>query len=214
MNKSYSFEYSLSLFGALVIALIIAVVVIFNKNRASENIESTAGLWTTYDIEVSQIKNNLDSIMDYSNEDVTCGNLKGITIKDNSYEAALNRLGCYITLYYYNLTEYNENYHNYIIKYRDKDTIKEKELTSLKQDLKDDNTFYTNLKNMSNYKVDDENLAKKLNDVVSSFLDKFDASFYEECENYTEIISNKISELSYVTYMSSFLKDEYLNLEK
>lgn len=214
MNKSYNFVFSLSFYKFLFLVLVVvALIVVFNKNKSVENIDNTSKLWTIYDINASQIKSNLATIFDYSIDDVTCKNLNDISIKEVSYENALNSLGCYITLYYYNLTEYNDNYHNYIIKYRDKNSIKEKEFLSLKQDLKEDTTFYNYLKNMSNYKVDDEKL-KKLNNIVSSYLDNFDASIYDNSKDYTALFSNKISEISYVAYMSDWLKNEYLALEK
>lgn len=79
--------------------------------------------------------------------------------------------------------------------------------------MKNDTTFYSYLKNILNFKIDDDKSAENLNNIVSLFLDKFDVSFYDNCKNYTELFSLKISELSLVTYMSYWLKNEYFNLE-
>jgi len=212
VKRGYSFKCNLVLVLFLLF-LILFLIIFFYKINSNENIDSTSKLWISYDLSVSQLKNNLDIVMDYSADDLTCGNLKGISFKDGSYENALNNLGCYITLYYYNLIEYDENYHNYLIKYKDKQSISKNDFISLKHDLKNDTTFYSYLKNILNFKIDDDKSAENLNNIVSLFLDKFDVSFYDNCKNYTELFSLKISELSLVTYMSYWLKNEYFNLE-
>ena len=72
--------------------------------------------------------------------------------------------------------------------------------------------FYNYLKNMMNFKINDNEATKKINDIVSQFLNEFDVYFYDNCDNYTEVFSYKISELSFVTYVSYWLKNEYFNL--
>ena len=63
-----------------------------------------------------------------------------------------------------------------------------------------------------NFKINDNEATKKINDIVSQFLNEFDVYFYDNCDNYTEVFSYKISELSFVTYVSYWLKNEYCNL--
>ena len=211
MKRSCDFRF-ICTFILLVLFFVLFLIFFLFKPNSSENIDNTSKLWTSYDLSVAQIKNNLDIVMDYSSNDLTCGSLKNISIKDGSYESALNNLGCYITLYYYNLTEYNENYHNYLIKYRDKHFITKNDFISLKRDLKNDNMFYNYLKNMMNFKINDNEATKKINDIVSQFLNEFDVYFYDNCDNYAEVFSYKISELSFVAYVSYWLKNEYFNL--
>lgn len=184
------------------------------KHKKNENIDGTSKLWDIYDLNLTEMKYNLDKTMDKPKENVICGNLKGITLKNDSYEALLNNLGCYITLYYYGLIEYNETYHNPITDYRNKHEVTEKDILNLKHNLKSDTSLYSNLKGMLTLKIDKEGSGNDLYNVVSEFIDKFDVSFYDGNKTYQEIFSYKLSEISYVTYLSDWLKNEYYNLVK
>lgn len=184
------------------------------KHKKNENIDGTSKLWDIYDLNLTEMKYNLDKTMDKPKENVTCGNLKGITLKNDSYESLLNSLGCYITLYYYGLIEYNETYHNPIIDYRNKHDVTEKDILNLKHNLKSDTSLYSNLKGMLTLKFDKEASGNDLYSVVSEFIDKFDDAFYDSSETYQEIFSYKLAEISYVTYLSDWLKNEYYNLVK
>ena len=197
----------------LLIAMIILLLVLcfLNlKHKKNENIDGTSKLWDIYDLNLTEMKYNLDKTMDKPKENVTCGNLKGITLKNDSYEALLNNLGCYITLYY----EHNETYHNPVADYRNKHEVTKEDVSNLKRNLKNDVTFYSNLKGMLTLKIDKEGSGKDLYNVVSEFIDKFDGVFYDSSETYQEIFSYKLSEISYVTYLSDWLKNEYYNLVK
>ena len=198
----------------LLIAMIILLLVLcfLNlKHKKNENIDGTSKLWDIYDLNLTEMKYNLDKTMDKPKENVTCGNLKGITLKNDSYEALLNNLGCYITLYYYGLIEYNETYHNPIADYRNKHEVTKKDILNLNQNLKSDTSLYSNLKGMLTLKFDKEASVNDLYNVVSEFINKFDVSFYDGNKTYQEIFSYKLSEISYVTYLSDWLKNEYYN---
>lgn len=197
-----------------VIVLLLVLCFINFKHNKYENIDGTSKLWDIYDLNLTQMKYNLDIIMDKSKENVTCGNLKGVTLKKDSYETLLNSLGCYITLYYYGLIEYNETYHNPIVHYRNKHEVTKEDVSNLKHNLKNDASFYSNLKGMLTLKIDKGGSEKDLYNVVSEFTDKFDGSFYDNSQSYQEFFSYKLAEISYVTYLSDWLKNEYYNLVK
>lgn len=84
MKRGYSFKCNLVLVLFLLF-LILFLIIFFYKINSNENIDSTSKLWISYDLSVSQLKNNLDIVMDYSADDLTCGNLKGISFEDGSY---------------------------------------------------------------------------------------------------------------------------------
>ncbi len=67
---------------------------------------------------------------------------------------------------------------------------------------------------MLTLKMDKEGSGNDLYNVVSEFINKFDVSFYDGNKTYQEIFSYKLSEISYVTYLSDWLKNEYYNLVK
>ena len=214
MKKNVNFKViQICLLIAIIVLLLVLCFMNFKHNNY-ENVDSTSKLWDIYNLNLTQMKYNLDKIMDKPKENVTCGNLKGITLKNDSYEALLNNLGCYITLYYYGLIEYNETYHNPIADYRNKHEVTKKDILNLNQNLKSDTSLYSNLKGMLTLKFDKEASVNDLYSVVSEFIDKFDVSFYDGNKTYQEIFSYKLSEISYVTYLSDWLKNEYYNLVK
>jgi len=214
VKKNVNFKViQICLLIAIIVLLLVLCFMNFKHNKY-ENVDSTSKLWDIYDLNLTQMKYNLDKIMDKPKENVTCGNLKGVTLKKDSYETLLNNLGCYITLYYYGLIEYNETYHNPITDYRNKHEVTKEDVSNLKRNLKNDVTFYSNLKGMLTLKINKEGSGKDLYNVVSEFIDKFDGAFYDSSKTYQEIFSYKLAEISYVTYLSDWLKNEYYNLMK
>lgn len=214
MKKKVDFKVIQISLLIVIIVLLLMLCFMNLKHKKNENIDGTSKLWDIYDLNLTEMKYNLDKTMDKPKENVTCGNLKGITLKNGSYESLLNSLGCYITLYYYGLIEYNETYHNPITDYRNKHDVTEKDILNLKHNLKSDVNFYSNLKGMLTLKFDKEASGNDLYSVVSEFIDKFDDAFYDSSETYQEIFSYKLAEISYVTYLSDWLKNEYYNLVK
>lgn len=214
MKKNINFKVmQICLLIAIIVLLLVLCFMNFKHNKY-ESIDGTSKLWDIYDLNLTEMKYNLDKTMDKPKENVTCGNLKGITLKKDSYEALLNNLGCYITLYYYGLIEYNETYHNPIADYRNKHEVTKEDVSNLKRNLKNDVTFYSNLKGMLTLKFDKKGSGKALYNVVSEFIDKFDGAFYDSNKTYQEFFSYKLAEISYVTYLSDWLKNEYYNLVK
>ena len=99
MKKNVNFKV-IQIFLLIAMIILVLVLCFMNlKHKKNENIDGTSNLWDIYDLNLTEMKYNLDKTMDKPKENVTCGNLKGITLKNDSYEALLNNLGCYITLY-------------------------------------------------------------------------------------------------------------------
>lgn len=198
----------------LLVILVISLVGIFlYKKYKSENIKDMSKLWYIYELNVDEIKNNIAKTIDYK-ENTVCGNIKDIKIKDESYELALNELACYINLYYYNLTEYNENYHNYIISYKDKTKISKKDILILKDNLKKDTFFYNNLKNILLYKFEENDKKDMLFKEINKYLSDFNPEYYDNKNlTYKEIFTFKLSEISYVAHLSNLVNEEVLNIK-
>lgn len=197
----------------LLILLICIVSVLLYKKYKSENIKEISKLWYIYELNVDDIKNNITKTINYE-ENTVCGNLKDIKIKDESYELVLNQIACYINLYYYNLTEYNENYHNYIISYKDKTKISKKEILNLKDNLKKDTAFYNNLKNIQLYKFEENEKKDMLFKEINQYLSDFNPKYYDNKDlTYKEIFTFKLSEISYVAHLSNLVNEEVLNIK-
>ena len=160
-----------------------------------------------------QQKNNITKTIDYE-QNTVCGNLKNINIKNESYEFALNELACYINLYYYNLIEYNENYHNYLTNYKDKSKVSKNDVLNLKDNLKKDTSFYNNLKNILLYKFEENEKKEILFKEINKYLDDFNPEFYDNKSlTYKEIFAFKLSEISYVAHLSNLVNEEVLNIK-
>lgn len=197
----------------LLILLISIVGVLLYKKYKSENIKEISKLWYIYELNVDEIKNNITKTIDYE-QNIVCGNLKNINIKNESYEFALNELACYINLYYYNLIEYNENYHNYLTNYKDKSKVSKNDVLNLKDNLKKDTSFYNNLKNILLYKFEENEKKEILFKEINKYLDDFNPEFYDNKSlTYKEIFAFKLSEISYVAHLSNLVNEEVLNIK-
>ena len=197
----------------LLILLISIVGVLLYKKYKSENIKEISKLWYIYELNVDEIKNNITKTIDYE-QNTVCGNLKNINIKNESYEFALNELACYINLYYYNLIEYNENYHNYLTNYKDTSKVSKNDVLNLKDNLKKDTSFYNNLKNILLYKFEENEKKEILFKEINKYLDDFNPEFYDNKSlTYKEIFAFKLSEISYVAHLSNLVNEEVLNIK-
>lgn len=197
----------------IILSLLLSFLIIFfvYKRNSTENIKDVVELWTIYDLNVDAIKKNLEEIMSSSNSSL-CGNLKDIELKEQTYLFALNNLACSINLYYYNLIEFNESYNNYLLEYRNKNKVTANEVNDLKSKLKNDNGFPEGIKKILvlDYYEDDNELIDDMFKKINIFLNDFNTNYYEQKNlNYKELFVHKMSELSYIANLSTWLKNEY-----
>lgn len=196
----------LIIFIIFILTISILVTIIINN---SKDYNETNELWSLYDFNINEINNNLQEITEKPSNDVLCGNLKDLSL-DNNYNLALNSLACYINMYYYDLIEYNENYHNYLKEYRNKTKIKKKDIINLQSKLKNNDYFYNNLEALLTILDPNDNKASKFIDKINNFTEMFDSKFYSQDKlTYNKLFVHKMSEITYVTYLSSWLKTEY-----
>lgn len=210
-NNKFFQQFLWIIIITLSLVLILFLIMFFvQRNDSLENTKDVAELWTIYDINIDEIKYNLNEIVDSPTDSTVCGNLKSVSIDDGSYLFALNHLACSINLYYYGLIEFNDSYNNYLIDYREKTEVTTDEVVDLKDKLKNDNDFYKRLKTILALNYTDKELINDLFDKINNFLDTFNLAFYDQ-ENltYKEIFVHKVAELTYVTYLSNWLKAEY-----
>lgn len=202
----------------IIVILVLLLIIIFfaYRNNKSESIGEVAELWNIYDLNVNKIKNNLDEIIEPS-ENAVCGNLKGIEIIQNGYSMALNEVACSIITYYYGLIEFDEQYHNRLLKYRDWSRISIIEVKNLKWRLTTDGSYiHDEFRLMKNHYYIDENVEiKDLFKETNTFLEKYDTDFYKQEDlSYKEIITHKMAEISHVAYLSDWLKEAYYSYIK
>ena len=196
----------LIIFITFILTISILVTIIINN---SKDYNETNELWSLYDFNTNEINNNLQEIIEKPSNDILCGNLKNLSL-DNNYNLALNSLSCYINMYYYDLIEYNENYHNYLKEYRNKTKIKKKDIINLQSKLKNNDYFYNNLEALLTILDPNDNKASKFIDKINNFTEMFDSKFYSQDKlTYNKLFVHKMSEITYVTYLSSWLKTEY-----
>lgn len=201
--------------GIGILVIIIVGVIIFIVIRPKEkyySLKKLDGLWEIYDISFNNIESNIKEITDKPKKDVVFGNLKNVDInvdKGNYYIKHLNSINYFIYAYYYDLIEYNESYHNYLIKYRGKDNIGYLELADLRFYF-EQSTFYDrmdSLRGTLDSRYEDDN---KLLEIVKDYLDKFNPRYYRN-PNLTieEVFIRYISEMAYISDLSDFVKEEY-----
>lgn len=147
------------------------------------------------------------------------GILKNFTIEDKLYQETLNDLLSNIRMCYIALTDKDEFYtnSNAILKYRDKDKIKTKELEDLIFETKNQycTPFFIGLigikasdneENSKNY----ERILKEVEDIHFEYFN------YNNQLTFDELMVNKLMDVSLVSNISDWLVYEYysLNLQK
>lgn len=207
----------------MAIILLICIFLLVFKDE-DINIEDTRLLWEIYDINIENVKNNLDPITS-PNEDFFWWELKNFNIKDIEYKSKLNSLVADVRMCYLELIDDGTLYtdSNPIKKYRDKNSISEEELETLNF-ITYNETYNGGCLNRFNRYLgivlsnDEENInifLEKINKVIEirdSDIYKSD-SLKNKTLTYNEILYRKILVTSVLEDLSEFIKDEYYRLK-
>ena len=195
----------ISISSIIIIAILLLLVINYYKN--TENIKETKELWKLYDESLGVINLNLDIIELPAEEGILCGNAKNDT---NIYDkSTINRLVCAIKIYYYNLIEYSQMYHNHIIKYRYKNRISYENIKILKNELAEDIFLFKNLSTILSLNISNNNEKKEeFKNEVNKVLKAADNSFYRKDDlTYAEMLEHKIAEIENVANFTNWLKE-------
>lgn len=195
----------ISISSIIIIAILLLLVINYYKN--TENIKETKELWKLYDESLEVINMNLDIIELPAEEGILCGNAKNDT---NIYDkSTINRLVCAIKIYYYNLIEYSQMYHNHIIKYRYKNRISYENIKILKNELAEDIFLFKNLSTILSLNISNNNEKKEeFKSEVNKVLKAIDNSFYRKDDlTYAEMLEHKITEIENVANFTNWLKE-------
>ena len=195
----------ISISSIIIIAILLLLVINYYKN--TENIKETKELWKLYDESLGVINLNLDIIELPAEEGILCGNAKNDT---NIYDkSTINRLVCAIKIYYYNLIEYSQMYHNHIIKYRYKNRISYENIKILKNELAEDIFLFKNLSTILSLNISNNNKKKEeFKNEVNKVLKAIDNSFYRKDDlTYAEMLEHKITEIENVANFTNWLKE-------
>ena len=195
----------ISISSIIIIAILLLLVINYYKN--TENIKETKELWKLYDESLEVINVNLDIIELPAEEGILCGNAKNDT---NIYDkSTINRLVCAIKIYYYNLIEYSQMYHNHIIKYRYKNRISYKNIKILKNELAEDIFLFKNLSTILSLNISNNNEKKEeFKNEINKVLKAIDNSFYRKDDlTYAEMLEHKITEIENVANFTNWLKE-------
>lgn len=195
----------ISISSIIIIAILLLLVINYYKN--TENIKETKELWKLYDESLEVINMNLDIIELPAEEGILCGNAKNDT---NIYDkSTINRLVCAIKIYYYNLIEYSQMYHNHIIKYRYKNRISYENIKILKNELAEDIFLFKNLSTILSLNISNNNEKKEeFKNEINKVLKAIDNSFYRKDDlTYAEMLEHKITEIENVANFTNWLKE-------
>ena len=195
----------ISISSIIIIAILLLLVINYYKN--TENIKETKELWKLYDESLEVINMNLDIIELPAEEGILCGNTKNDT---NIYDkSTINRLVCAIKIYYYNLIEYSQMYHNHIIKYRYKNRISYENIKILKNELAEDIFLFKNLSTILSLNISNNNEKKEeFKNEINKVLKAIDNSFYRKDDlTYAEMLEHKITEIENVANFTNWLKE-------
>lgn len=201
----YHFIIFISISSIIIIAILLILVI--NYYKKTENIKETKELWKLYDESLEVINMNLDIIELPAEEGILCGNAKNDT---NIYDkSTINRLVCAIKIYYYNLIEYSQMYHNHIIKYRYKNRISYKNIKILKNELAEDIFLFKNLSTILSLNISNNNEKKEeFKNEINKVLKAIDNSFYRKDDlTYAEMLEHKITEIENVANFTNWLKE-------
>lgn len=196
----------------LVLISIILIIVINNKKNI--NIEKTNELWSIYDSNLENVKNNMDEIT-IPNENFFWWELKDFNINDTEYKKVLNKLVSDIRMCYLRFTDEDEIYtiYNPLVNYRDKTEITKEELAilnTMKPCVTNDRFIsYGNLLVSENEEVRN-NFLNKLS--MSEKFYKLDLFRSDEL-TYEQLVYRTILETSYLSTLSEWLRQEYNNFK-
>jgi len=209
----------------ILIAIILSIGIFLLVFKGKDvNIEDTKLIWNIYDMNIENIKNNLDPITN-SNENFFWWELKDFNIEDKEYQSTLNTLVSDIRMCYLELTDDGTLYtdSNPIRKYRDKTSISKKELESL--NIITFNETYAGgcLNRFDRYSgvllSDDQENSDIFLEQVNKFIETKNSDIYKSDNlrkkelTYNEILYRKIIITSLLEDLSEFVKNEYYRLK-
>lgn len=197
----------------IILTAIFLITLIFILVPKNINIEDSKELWTIYDNNIENIKNNLDTIT-IPNEYFYWWELKDFDIEDEAYKSSLNRLLAHIRMCYLELTDDGTLYtlSNPIRQYRDKTKISKKELKILGHNMQHEynqgcirnfNDFSGML--ISDNDEDTNRLLAQINK-LNSFKE---TNPYNDNLTYNELLINKVIETSILEDLSEYIVLEY-----
>ena len=201
-----------------IIGLGVILISQFYKDNKSEKILTINELFTIYDQNIQDIKNNMEMITE-SNEDFDWWILKDFNIEDKDYETSLNSLVADVRMAYLEYTDEEQMYTNSnpIRKYREKEYITKKQLEKLNLDMKEE-MLSGNINRFNKYST---LLISKDEELRNIFLNQTEkitkmkqlSIFTNTNSTYSELLFKKIIEVSYVKDISEFLIKEYNRLK-
>ena len=204
--------------SGFIIGLGVILISQFYKDNKSEKILTINELFTIYDQNIQDIKNNMEMITE-SNEDFDWWILKDFNIEDKDYETSLNSLVADVRMAYLEYTDEEQMYTNSnpIRKYREKEYITKKQLEKLNLDMKEE-MLSGNINRFNKYSTllisKDEELRNIFLNQTEKITKMKQLSILTNTNStYSELLFKKIIEVSYVKDISEFLIKEYNRLK-
>lgn len=204
--------------SGFIIGLGVILISQFYKDNKSEKILTINELFTIYDQNIQDIKNNMEMITE-SNEDFDWWILKDFNIEDKDYETSLNSLVADVRMAYLEYTDEEQMYTNSnpIRKYREKEYITKKQLEKLNLDMKEE-MLSGNINRFNKYSTllisKDEELRNIFLNQTEKITKMKQLSIFKNTNStYSELLFKKIIEVSYVKDVSEFLIKEYNRLK-
>ena len=204
--------------SGFIIGLGVILISQFYKDNKSEKILTINELFTIYDQNIQDIKNNMEMITE-SNEDFDWWILKDFNIEDKDYETSQNSLVADVRMAYLEYTDEEQMYTNSnpIRKYREKEYITKKQLEKLNLDMKEE-MLSGNINRFNKYSTllisKDEELRNIFLNQTEKITKMKQLSIFKNTNStYSELLFKKIIEVSYVKDISEFLIKEYNRLK-
>lgn len=201
----------------IILTTIFLMTLIFILIPNNINIEDSKKLWTIYDNNIENIKNNLDPIT-ISNENFYWWELKDFDIKDETYKSSLNRLVAHIRMCYLELTDDGTLYtlSNPIRQYRDKTKISKKELKILERNMQHEYNqgCLRNFNDFSGVKISNNNEdSNRLLAQINKLNSFKESNPYNDNITYNELLTNKVIETSILEDLTEYIVLEYNRLK-
>lgn len=173
-------------------------------------------MWNLYDININEIKENMNEITE-SNDTFDWWKLKNIKTEDILYKDTLDSLVKDIRMCFLELEDNNELYtdSNYAKKFKNSNTISKNELIILKEKRNDiENTCIDRLKLYKNIDIstNQENEQIFLNEIENN-VNFGNKHFIKDKTEYYDYVYNEIIETQILSDISEFLLKEYNRLK-
>ena len=210
-------NYKKYLICIIVIVLFCYLCSFIYSNRKIK-INNSNDIWELYDLSLNNIKNNMDEITTSnnisSNNNLYWLELKDFDIDDETYKLSLNTMLSSIRNCYWIHTRGNGYTTNRILDYRNKTTIKKKDLDLLRTQMNNDFTCLRNFDYngivLSDKEENGNNLLNELNNIVKFANSK---SLNINSITYDELLMRNYIEVLMLDDLTSWLKNEYYKLK-